>query len=214
MDFSIKDHGVWHEREKLCIKNKGYLDFLRLNSMTLDRKIWEKAQSMYENGHSLLEIKKRTGADQSGVLRRAKKEGWQKSLKKTPFCAKDLKGELPENALEFISNFDNGREISDQHIKTRAMDVQNELLLLVKLACVNMRQFLAAHPNGLYIKKEAVNSKGSKSIHYGLTSEIINPLASILKVCAELTRENSQIASNRDPQIDNNIPISIEFVGV
>ena len=41
---------------------------------------WEKAKALFESGKSLSEINAETGIDRATVLKRAKKDGWEKGI--------------------------------------------------------------------------------------------------------------------------------------
>ena len=191
--------------------------------MAFPKESWEEARVLYETGTPPRLISDRLGMNTSQISRRAAAENWNRpfrSLNYTlPIVTETFEKveEILEQASEENLLHDSRLEKTDATlVYNKACEVQLQILDTVIEAKRAISDFIKNHPNGTYIKKDSATSTS-----YGLVSEVLAPLASLLNATSIFTQEknsinvtnNTQINQTTDAPIAPIAPLVIEFNG-
>ena len=167
---------------------------------------WAEARTYYEAGKSTYEIADLCGFHRKTLTARIQKEDWEDSKKARSISTRIKAVEkIIDDAVVYQKNEPNAEEAFPILLDV----MQRRIINTLKKACDSASEFIENHPDGMYLKQESYN--GGKT--YGLTCEIIAPLAAALASCAEFTKDLPGLTINNNT-INQATPIQIEIKGV
>lgn len=182
-------------------------------ALTIDT--WEKAKYLYEGGDSLNKISKELDINCANLARKAREYGWLRAKGPAegylPYIPIEIQEADPKTFKEFVPS----PEIGKQTINEGARAIQKRIFETVLRVADTIDQFIAAHPDGTYIKKGgSVRKDGTvEGVTYGLTSEVLSGLSAIANATAAITREDKVTVTNNTQVNSHTVPtINIEYI--
>lgn len=183
--------------------------------MALKIDTWKKAKYLYENGDSLNKISRELNINCANLSRKAKEYGWLREKGPAegylPYVPIEIQEADPKTFKEPVLI----PKIGKQTINEGARAIQKRIFETVLRVADTIDQFIAAHPDGTYIKKGGSVRKDGviEGATYGLTSEVLAGLAAIANATAAITREDKVTVTNNTQVNSNTVPtINIEYI--
>ncbi len=183
--------------------------------MALKIDTWKKAKSLYENGDSLNKISRQLNINCANLSRKAREYGWLRGKGPAEGYLPYVPIEIQESEPKTFKEPPPIPKIGKQTIHEGARALQKRIFETVLRVADTIDEFIAAHPDGTYIKKVGGMRKDGtfEGNTFGLTSEVLSGLSAIANATAAITREDKVNVTNNTQVNSNTVPtINIEYI--